>query len=450
MHRLRRIDVIALVVGSVIGWGSFTLPGSKFLTTSGVIDTILGLAIGAGMVVLIQAGYHVMMRKHADDGGEFSYAYERMGRGHGFIVGWSLLLAYISLVGLNGTAFVLVLQRIFGESLSIGYLYSLAGYPVYVTDILIASAIMAAFAWLNIRGLRSSSRTQNILVLLLVFNVVTIFLIMTFVVDMGPFTATYIDGWTIQWSRVASVVAVVPFLFVGFDVIPQVAQDLGFEPARATKFAVMGVVTGVILYSLLNTLTGYIFTPDDLPDVTWPTGAAVQDVLGPVGLGALIIALAGAVLGGINGFTLASSKLIASLSDHRYLPAQFAERNSAGVFHRAVWFVLAISLLAPWTGREVINYIVNMCSVLAAIAYLYTCWISMRVAEERRARILSGIGMLCAVIFLGLLLLPGSPSQLGTLEFIALGLWLVAGIVVYVWSRRRVAEKAADELETVR
>jgi len=107
-------------------------------------------------------------------------------------------------------------------------------------------------------------------------------------------------------------------------------------------------------------------------------------------------------------------------------------------------------LLAPWTGREVINYIVNMCSVLAAIAYLYTCWISMRVAEERRARILSGIGMLCAVIFLGLLLLPGSPSQLGTLEFIALGLWLVAGIVVYVWSRRRVAEKAADELETVR
>jgi len=227
---LRRIDVIALVVGSVIGWGSFTLPGSKFLTTSGVIDTILGLAIGAGMVVLIQAGYHVMMRKHADDGGEFSYAYERMGRGHGFIVGWSLLLAYISLVGLNGTAFVLVLQRIFGESLSIGYLYSVAGYPVYVTDILIASAIMAAFAWLNIRGLRSSSRTQNILVLLLVFNVVTIFLIMTFVVDMGPFTATYIDGWTIQWSRVASVVAVVPFLFVGFDVIPQVAQDL------ATRF----------------------------------------------------------------------------------------------------------------------------------------------------------------------------------------------------------------------
>ena len=26
MHRLRRIDVIALVLGSIIGWGSFTLP----------------------------------------------------------------------------------------------------------------------------------------------------------------------------------------------------------------------------------------------------------------------------------------------------------------------------------------------------------------------------------------------------------------------------------------
>lgn len=141
MHRLRRIDVIALVVGSIIGWGSFTLPGSRFLKEAGVLDTALGLGIGAAMVVLIQGGYHVMMRHHADEGGEFSYAYRRFGHAHGFVVGWSLLLAYISLVGLNGTAFVLVLKRIFGDDVSVGYLYTLAGYPVHASDIAIASAI---------------------------------------------------------------------------------------------------------------------------------------------------------------------------------------------------------------------------------------------------------------------------------------------------------------------
>lgn len=442
MHRLRRIDVIALVVGSIIGWGSFTLPGSRFLRASGVIDTALGLAIGAGMVIFIQAGYHVMMRLHADEGGEFSYTYERLGRAHGFIVGWSLLLAYISLVGLNGTAFVLVLKRIFGDAVSVGYLYSLAGYPVHASDVAIASAIMIAFAWLNVRGLRGSSRTQNLLVVFLVVNVVSIFLLMLFVVDLGPFTATYVDGWSVSWARVGSVVAIVPFLFVGFDVIPQVARDLGFEPHRATRLAIIGIAVGALLYAVLNMLTGLVFRPDQVDAVTWPTGAAVQSALGPVGLAALIIALAGAVLGGINAFTLASSKLIASLAEHRFLAPRFAQRNDVGVFHRAVWFVLAISLVAPWAGREVVNYIVNMCSALTAVAYLYTCLISVQATDRARARVMSGIGALCAVGFLSLLFWPTSSSRLGTLELIALAVWVAGGAVVYVASGRRATAPA--------
>lgn len=444
MHRLSRIDVIALVVGSIIGWGSFTLPGSRFLQNSGVIDTAIGLFIGAAMVVIIQAGYHVMMRFHADEGGEFSYAYRRLGYGHGFIVGWSLLLAYISLVGLNGTAFVLVLKRIFGDAVSIGYMYTLAGFPVYVSDVIIASAIMIAFAWLNVKGLKGSARVQNVLVVALVFNVVIIALLMAFVVDLGPFTTTYVDGWSISWGRVGSVVAIVPFLFVGFDVIPQVAKDLGFKPARATRLAIVGIITGATLYSVLNAITGFVYAPSEVDAVTWPTGAAVQSALGPIGLGALIIALAGAVLGGINAFTLASSKLIASLSNHRLLPARFMQRNKAGVFHYAVGFVLAISLIAPWAGREVVNYIVNMCSALTAVAYLYTCLISIRVADETRAKVLSAFGAACSVGFLWLLLWPTSPGRLGTLEMVALGLWLVAGVVVYLVARSRLEDETLD------
>lgn len=44
--QLTRIDVLGLVIGSVIGWGAFTLPGKQFLPTSGVVNTTLGLVIG--------------------------------------------------------------------------------------------------------------------------------------------------------------------------------------------------------------------------------------------------------------------------------------------------------------------------------------------------------------------------------------------------------------------
>lgn len=422
------------MVGAIIGWGSFTLPGSRFLQTSGVVDTAIGLGIGAVLMVFIQTGYHVMMLHHGDEGGEFSYAYRHLGPGLGFAVGWSLLLAYISLVGLNGTAFVLVLKRVFGEAVSVGYLYSVAGYPVYASDVVIASAIMIVFAWLNIRGLRGSARTQNVLVLGLVANVAVIFVLMFLLVDTGPFVQNYLAGWSISWARVSSVVAIVPFLFVGFDVIPQVSRDLGFAPGRASRFAVLGIAVGALLYAALNTLTGLVFAPGQVDSVTWPTGAAVQSVLGPVGLGALIVALAGAVMGGINAFMLSSSKLAASLATHRFLPVRFLRRNQVGVHDQAVLLALGIGLIAPWAGREVVNYIVNMCSVLAGVAYLSTCLISTGVGRGVE-RMRSVVGVLASSVFLLLLLYPGSPGHLGATEFVALGVWVALGALVYLVRR---------------
>ena len=40
---LSKFDVLNLVIGSIIGWGSFILPGTLFLPNSGVINTVLGL-----------------------------------------------------------------------------------------------------------------------------------------------------------------------------------------------------------------------------------------------------------------------------------------------------------------------------------------------------------------------------------------------------------------------
>lgn len=107
------------------------------------------------------------------------------------------------------------------------------------------------------------------------------------------------------------------------------------------------------------------------------------------------------------------------------------------MFHRAVGFVLVISLVAPWAGREVVNYIVNMCSALTAVAYLYTCVISVKVADHTRARVMSAIGAACAVGFLWLLFWPTSSGRLGTLEMIVLAVWVASGAVVHAFARRR-------------
>ncbi|MGV8979070.1 MAG: APC family permease [Cellulomonas sp.] len=433
--RLSRLDTIVLVVGAIIGWGSFTLPGTRFLPGPGVIDTAIGFVIGAVAVMFIQRGYHVMLERHVDEGGEAAYAARFLGRGPGFVVGWALVLTYTSMVGLNGTALVLVLKRIFGNGISQGYLYTVEGSPVFATDVVISSVTMIVFAWLNLRGLKTSARTENVLVLGLLANVSILFVLMLALGDTDQFLGAYVTGWTIQWGRVASVVAIVPFLFVGFDVIPQVAKDLAYPPRRAAKLAVAGIVIGAVLYIGMNVITALAFTPEQAAAQEWATGAAVAQTVGPIGFVLLVAALVGAVLGGISAFTLAASSLISSLAHNRFLPIGLAHVNHRHVMDRAILAILGVSLLAPWAGRAVVNYIVDMSSMLAAVAYAATCFISMRIAGKAVDRVSSGVGLMFSLGFIALLSVPGSPGQLSVPAMVMLGIWLAIGLVVYLRAR---------------
>jgi amino acid transporter len=436
-HRLTRTDVIMIVIGAIIGWGAFVLPGTTFLPDAGVLNTAIGLAVGGLAIVFIQQGYHVMFRRWSGRGGEPGYVGDHLGRGPGFAVAWSLVLAYTSIVALNGLAFVLVLKKVFGPQISAGYLYTVAGFPVYATDIAIASTTMLLFTWINLRGLRSSARAENILVIMLVINVVLLTAAMLWVVDPAQFVASYVDGARISWSQIASTAAIVPFLFVGFDVVPQLAHHLGFPRVEVTRLAVVGIASGVAIYLALTVLTGLALSPEQAAADEWATGAAVHQALGTWGFVLLLLALVGAVLGGINGFTLAAGELLRSLATDRYLPQGLGHRNARGVQDRAILVVLAISLIAPWAGREAVVYIVDTSSLLAVVAYGATCLVSSRIAGSMTERVTSLIGLACSIGFMVLLLVPGSPGQLSVPAQVSVLVWATLGVVVYGTSRRR-------------
>jgi amino acid transporter len=428
---LNRMDILSLVIGSIIGWGSFTLPGSKFLHESGVINTALGLIIGGIAVTFIQKGYHTMMQKHNEDGGEFSYTYNHMGKTHGFIVGWSLILCYLSIVPLNATAFVLVIKKLFGSSVKFFYLYNVAGYSVYLSEVLIASFIIILFAYINIRGLKTSSRVQNTMVIFLIINVLILFTFMFLNLDKSSFAQNYTMNYHFKIKEVAKVLAIVPFLFVGFDVIPQVSTKLNFKPEKATRMAIISIFIGILVYNLLNIITAMVYSPQEASALEWALGTAVLDHAGIFGFFLLVIALAAAVNGGINGFIISSSRLIGALSSYKLFSEKYKEENENGVYEKGIKFVAMISLIAPWFGREVIIYIVDMSSLLASIAYLYVCFISLKMVEKKKDKIYSGIGLLVSISFIGLLVIPGSPGRLSTPSMIFMLLWAALGFGYY-------------------
>lgn len=429
--KLNKIDILSLAVGSIIGWGSFTLPGTKFLPESGVINTAIGLTLGGLAVIFIQIGYKVMMENHFEDGGEFSYTYEHMGKLNGFIVGWSLILCYLSLVPLNATAFVLVIKRIFGSSVEKIYLYHVAGYPVYLSEILIASFIIILFAYINIKGVKTSARAQNTMVLFLVINVVVVLLTMIFKTDKGIFIEHYVQGQELDLGKISRVLAIAPFLFVGFDVIPQVSTELNFKPGKAAIMGIMSIFAGTFVYNALNIITSLVYSPEEALKQEWALGTAVLDNIGILGFVTLIIALISAVVSGINGFMLGSSKLIGALSTYRLFPEKYKEKNKAGVNENGIKFVAFVSLIAPFIGREVILYIVDMSSLLAALAYLYVCYISYKIGKNKVERFLSMVGVILSIIFIGLLIVPTSPARLSIPSMIFMLIWIIAGAFYY-------------------
>lgn len=440
--KLNPIDILSLALGSIIGWGSFTLPGSKFLPESGVINTAIGLILGGLAVIFIQKGYQVMMQNHFEDGGEFSYTYENMGKLNGFIVGWSLILCYLSLVPLNATAFVLVIKRLFGSSIEKLYLYHVAGYPVYLSEVLIASFIIILFAYINIKGVKTSARAQNIMVLFLVVCVIAVLAAMMVKTDKTIFVENYVLDNKIDFGKVSRVLAIAPFLFVGFDVIPQVSTELNFKPGKAAAMGIISIFAGVFIYNALNIITSLVYTPTEALKQEWALGSAVLNNIGIFGFVLLSIALTSAVIGGINGFMLGSCKLIGALSIYGLFPEKYREKNKAGVYENGIKFVTLVSLIAPFFGRQVIIYIVDMSSLLAALAYLYVCYISYRIGKNKAEKYLSMVGTVLSIIFIGLLVIPISPARLSFPSMIFMFIWIIAGVFYY--------RKCSVKLKTVR
>src|SRR5699024_10816548 len=101
---------------------------------------------------------------------------------------------------------------------------------------------------------------------------------------------------------------------------------------------------------------------------------AVQDVLGVTGLVILVVALSMGIFTGLNGFIVSSSRLLFAMSRAKIIPKSFSklhpEYNTPYV---GILFTAIIAMFAPWFGREVLLWIVDMSSIGVSIAYLYTC-----------------------------------------------------------------------------
>lgn len=439
---MRPLDVWALALGAIIGWGCFVLPGTAFLPKAGPVGTALGMLIGALLIIVIAISYGYLIRNFPLSGGEFIYTKGAIGKRNAFICGWAMILAYWSLIPLNATALALISRYLFPGIIQQGHLYSIAGWDVYAGEVVLASAAIIIMALLNIRGIKQAAWLQTAISMTLVGCIFVIsFLVLGFS-DWKNMTPGFPEGIS-WWKGIFSIVAMAPWAFIGFDCIPQSAEEYNFSHKKSTGIMISSILVAAVLYIAICAVTAVGVEPwQDLlaQRNNWPTGYVVKNTLGLAGIIILGIAMFCAVVSGMNAFYISTSRLMYAMANEGSLPKWFGKLSPKhGTPRNAIIFTMLLSLFAPWFGREILLWIVDMTSVGAAIVFAYTTASAAIIAYRSRnwKYVAFGIvGCIFSLFFLSLLVVPGMPGYLSLQSRIVLLAWIGMGLLFYFIIRK--------------
>jgi basic amino acid/polyamine antiporter, APA family len=433
---LGRFDVLAVAFGAMIGFGWIVLTGG-FLEDAGTLGAALAFAIGGAVMALVGLTYAELVSAMPSAGGEHNYVLRGLGSRVAFVASWSLVLGYVSVVAFEAVALPQTVLYLAPDML-VGKMWSVAGYDVYASWTAVGIAGAVAITALNYVGIRPAAVFQGMAVLFLL-GVGVLLLAGSFV---GGSTDNMQPLFTGGFSGVVAVLVAVPFLFVGFDVIPQSAEEIDLPFQQIGKLVVVSVVAAAVFYMVVMLTVGSSLPREDL---------AASDLSAADGMAALwssqtfgnILVLGGiaGILTSWNGFLLGASRLLYAMAVSGMVPRWFARVNPRyRTPGNAILFIGGLSVLAPLFGEQMLVWLVDAggISIVVAFFLVATTFLVLRRREpdmDRPFRVSHGtaVGVLAGVLSLGLavLYLPGMPAALiWPYEWIILGAWWLVGLVL--------------------
>lgn len=431
-----------LALGAMIGWGCFVMPGNTLLPKAGPIGASIGLTLGALMIIVISYSFSYLISKFPVAGGEFVYADYAFGKTHAFICGWIIAIAYWALIPMNGTAVGLVARYILPGPLQTMPLYEVAGWTVYCGELLIDVLAIFLIACVNMRGMQSACWFQTAVAMGLVGSIMVIAsVIMMGNVNWSNLQPYFAPGKTALGS-IFAVTALAPWAYVGFDCIPQASEEYAFSNKKTKMLLVSSVSMAALMYMIMNIATAIVqpWQQYIVTNSNWATGAAIEALVGTFGLVLLAIAMLCGIISGLNAFYLAGSRLLYSMALADALPSAFSKLDDKNhVPRNGILFMMILALAAPFFGREVLGWLVDMTAVGADMGFAYTtaaAFVMARRIGDKKQMLISGLGFGFSAFFILSLVVPGSPGFLSVPAWILLVVWALMGVGFFIYKHK--------------
>jgi arginine:ornithine antiporter/lysine permease len=395
----------AMVVGSMVGAGIFSLP-QTFGRVTGVFGSLIAWAIsGFGMLMLALVFQNLAQRKPDLDAGVYAYAKAGFGNYWGFLSALGYWAG--SCIG-NVSYFVLIKS-------TLGLFFPVFGEGNTLPAVVISSLILWFFHFLILRGVKQAAVLNTIVTAAKLIPILIFLVLVGAAFQGGFFRANFWGGEQHDlgnlFSQVRGTMLVSVFVFIGIEgasVYSRYARDRR-DVGIAT---VMGFIGVLCLMVLVTTLSYAALARAELAGLRNPSMAGVLEaVVGRWGAVFVSIGLLISVLGAFLSWTLLAAEVLFSAAETNTMPSFLARQNDKGVPAASLWLtniMVQIFLALTLFARYAFTLALELTSSMTLIPYLLVAAYGLKLAwrgetyrvgvrERRSALIITGLAVVYTV-----------------------------------------------------
>lgn len=380
-HSLGLTSATALVIGSIVGTGVFTMPA--VLAGAGTMGIVVLGVIAVGAMLLAVLFGQLTRRIPNSDGGLYAYSRHEFGDFAGYLVGWCYWIQTWAGNAAIVSSWVFYVNALFNMK-----------NPSGMTNWGIAMVGLWIPALINLAGVRQMAWFQNVSVVLKFLPLLFIGIIGWFFVQsahFGPFNAT---GGSL-YSGIGIAAGVALFSFIGVEAAAMTAKRVTNPRINVGRASLWGTAISALLYVLVSAVVMGLVAHATLVGTGSPFVNAFQTIFPNSAWAGRFVAGVAVVsgIGALNGWTLIVTETSRAVAQDHLFPKAFAWTDKRGT----AWFGVLVgtalpSLLMLWrysmsSGLTVFTYLVNLSVVTVAIPYFFSALAQLTFLASRRRRV---------------------------------------------------------------
>ncbi|WP_321939896.1 arginine-ornithine antiporter [Paraburkholderia sp. J8-2] len=444
--KLRLGALTALVVGSMIGGGIFSLP-QNMAVSADACAVLVGWAITAvGMLTLAFVFQTLANRKPELDGGVYVYAKEGFGDYMGFSSAWGYWIsAWLGNVGY----FVLLFS-------TFGYFFPIFGEGNTPISIICASVLLWGVHFLVLQGIKEAAFVNLVTTIAKIVPIVVFIVICALAFKANIFTSDFFGLNNPKLgsvtNQVRNMMLVTVWVFIGIE-------GASIFSARAEKRTDVGKATvagfaGVLLVLVLvNVLSLGIMTQSQLSGLPNPSMAGVLErVVGHWGAVLISIGLVISLLGALLSWVLLCAEIIFSAARDSTMPKFVRKENAKHVPVNALWMTNGLTqlfLLITLFSKGTYLSLIYLATSMILLPYFWSAAYALLVAwrgetyenqskERSKDLVIAAISVVYAVWLL----------YAGGLKYVLLSALLYApGVLLFARAKREAGQPVFTNLE---